>query len=238
MTSVPAVRIQSNQGEYLLRDRIDPLAGLVKYQVQPDWLTHRWNFAVRPVAPAPAVFPVSATPDLWPDTSYCALTERWQYFWVDLLAMAKYGKLLNQLDKADAGFVLKAFKGLTSSTAFLNNYKGTDRYHNYPGRENVTKPDPQCESLICAGNAVYSESAPVRNRRGKWMIQILTFKVYDAPPPVTRETLSDPRVHVATTVKRNQTMGYFGHLGLNVRVPFPLLTKSPAWYPLEDVEPL
>lgn len=236
MTFAPASSIALGDAKYILRAApVDETGGLAKYYVLPDWETQRWGHNVRPVAPAPAVFPLSSTPDGWPDSTYCPLNERWQYFWVDLLAMAKYGKILASLSKTQAGYILKAFKGLTGSKAFITNYKGTDKYRNYPGRENTTMPDPQMESLMCCGNYVYSDAALVKNSKGKMMVNVMTFKYYETPPVVTADTLKDPRVHIARTVRTNKTLGNFPHLG-GVPVPFPLLTRGPAWYPLAEMK--
>ena len=237
MTFAPASSITLRNGaEYILRAApSDGTDGLAKYYVLPDWETQRWGYAVRPVAPAPAVFPLSSDPNTWPDTIYCQLSERWQYFWVDLLAMAKYGKIFSKLNSTQRGYILKAFKGLTGSKAFIANYKGTDIYHNYPGRENIDKPDPQMESLMCCGNYLYSDTAPLKNSKGKMMVKVLTFKYYETPPVVTGDILRDPRVHIAKTVRTNKTLGGFPHLD-GVPVPFPLLTRGPAWYPLAEMK--
>lgn len=232
MTFAPANSVSIGQDEYILRQ--ERPSSLFKYYVLPDWETARWGYAVRPVAPAPAVFPLSSSPDGWPDTTYCPLNEKWQRFWVDLLSMAKYQKVFASLNKTQAGYILKAFKGLTGSKAFITNYKGTDVYHNYPGHENVNKPDPQMESLMCTGNYVYSDYLPVKNRKNKLMVSVKTFRYYDTPPLVTMDTLLDERVHIAKTVRTNKTLGNFPHLG-GTPVPFPLLTRGPVWYPLGEM---
>ena len=206
-----------------------------RYLVLPDQYIHRFNFHMRPVlktvSGTPAVLPVSIFGQ-WPTTIYCKFPERWQFYHCDLLALSKYGKTFSKLSKVQKFFVIRAFKGTTGSINAFNNGKGTDYYACYPSRQNLNKPDPSWESLICAGNYVYSDSEPIKDFKGRWMVKVLSFLEGDTPPA---PSLDDPRVQIATIIRRDGSLRGFPHLK-GSKTYFPFLTKQPCVYPLEDLQ--
>jgi hypothetical protein len=206
-----------------------------KYLVLPDQFTHRWKFQMRPVlktvSGTPAIFPVSVLNE-WPTTNWCFLNERWQWYWVDLLSLSKYGKVYKNLSKVQKFFIVRAFKGATTSDRAFNNGKGTDDYRCYPSNQNKNRPDPRMESLVCAGNFVYSAHEPVKDSKGRWMVQLYSFLENDIPPT---SSLEDPRVQVATIIRRDGSLRGFPQLK-GSKTYFPFLTKQPCYYPLEDLQ--
>lgn len=199
--------------------------------VKPDWETRRWGYKVRGAVNNPAIMPVSATPERYPETDFAKVPPEWIAFCKDLLAMQKFGQNLSQLDKPQRNFILTAFNDVYSGDKAFNN--------GHP----ATGPDPRQESLICAGNWAYIlDRTTVRTRAkdadGKnWgkieMVKLYSFLTSEEPPVVTRATLSDPRVQRATTANRGW-LGNFPQLK-GVPVLFPFLTSSYHWYPMSEL---
>jgi len=219
---------------------------MIEYRVKLDWETIRFKFkprfilfpnpkrpAYKPPKGTPAVFPVSNL-DSWPTTTFCNYPARWQWYTIDLLALSKYGVYYDFLHKKEKAFILRAFKGLTGSINAFNNGKGTDKFRCYPcdkGSANARKADPKWESLICGNNFVYGLETKV-NKKGREMVRLHSFLESDFPPIAN---LNDPRVQVATIVKRNRTVTNFPQLK-GAKVYFPFLTKGVVWYPLDELE--
>jgi len=195
--------------------------------VKPDWETRRWNYKQRGTGNMPAIFPTSAEPENWPETDFCKMPVRWVEFWKDLLAMQKYGLVMKQLTPVQRNFILTAFNDIGSNDKFLNNNHAANG------------PDPRQESLICAGNWVYildrtEVRTKAKDENGKnWgkieMVKLYSFLTSDNPPPVTKQTLHDPRVQTATIAYK----GYLGNFTQLKGVPvvFPFLTNGYRWYP-------
>lgn len=206
-----------------------------KYLVLPDQFTHRWKFQMRPVlktvSGTPAIFPCSNLNE-YPTTNWCFFSEKWQWFLMDLLSLSKYQKRYILLNRVQQFFILRAFKGMTGSTNAFNNGKGTDDFKCYPTKQNMNRPEPRWESLVCAGNYVYSQYEPVKNSHGDWMVKLFSFLEEETPP---LPSLDDPRVQVATIIRRDGTLRGFPQLK-GAKSYFPFLTKAPVYYPLNDLQ--
>lgn len=216
-----------------------PASNLTLMYVKPDWQTERWGFKPRPVAPDPGIFPISATPEEWPQTDFCWFPEKWQWFHCDLLAMKKYGKLLNELTASQRTTIITAFQGVTRTDRAYNNYNGTDKFNCYPCKKTNRGADPKWESLITCGNkvSILDERKALSGRnKGKTFVMIDSFKAGANPPVVTKELLLDPRVQYAKTVNPGRYLTNFTQLGAGVEVPVPILTKGTRWYLKSELE--
>jgi hypothetical protein len=218
----------------------DPI-DLPRYYVLEDWNSARWNYKVRDTAHpgTPAIMPVSSTENNWPQTDFCGVPVKWLNFWRNLLSMQMYGLLYikpdgkTELIREQYNLITSKFKDLAAGNkAFMNGH----------GLETA---NPRFESLITCGNYVYELSrltATGGKYKGKTMIMLLSFDVNDDPPPVTKETLKDPRVQWAKIVNQPKVPGQEGYLTnfphLNTKpVPVPFLTSGRHWYPLSELRP-
>lgn len=99
--------------------------------VKSDEQTYRWDFTTRPVAPDPAIFPVSVTPEAWEQTDFCRFGKDWQWCQADLLSMQMYGKLYSTLRVIQKQIIINVFLKLTQSDRAYNNNNGTDTKNCY-----------------------------------------------------------------------------------------------------------
>jgi hypothetical protein len=187
---------------------------------------------VRRVAPDPCIFPISGKNN-WPQTDFCWFPERWQWYQVHGMAMAKYGKFWADLTLAERSLVVTAFKGLTGSDKIFNNRQGTDQYNCYPsatGRDpEIRGNDPKWESIFVGGQE-YSFYPAVTNDDGWAMRQVYSFYSYENPPPVSYDMLEDPRWQICKIINQDCTFQKFPQLQ-GVDVPALILTNGPRYYP-------
>lgn len=212
-----SIRKTSPQSKFLMR-------------VKSDQFTVHWGGQVRNTAPAPAVF---RTGDIEDNSNMqrAKFTEAWQWFHVDLLALAKYGMPFKQLSAISQNDIVRAFKGMTTSNAAFNNRAGTDQFNCYPSKETDRPGDPLQDPLICAKD-VKEVLAVKINGHGTQMALLRSFDQDETPPA---PDLSDPRVGWATVINEDGTIHNFPQLG-GTPVPYVYLSASPCWYPLEEME--
>lgn len=229
MISVPD-SIQFGSALYGRRPAVD----LDRFYVLPDWQTKRFNFAPRPAAPDPGIFPVSADVNEWPQTDFCPFGESWQWFYVYVLAMAKYHRLWNDLTRDEKSYIIRAFKGITGSDKAFNNNNGTDIKSCYPCGE-IRNEGAKWESLITCRNYVWAKPA-VTNAAGRRFRELYSFHSGDAPPSVTMDILNDPRIQTACIVNPDRTFQEFPQLD-GTPVPALFLTRGPRLYPEDEMIP-
>ena len=213
---------------------------LRRYWVKPDWLSPYWGYQPRPSAPAPAV---NRSGEIGNHTYFrrAWLTEEWQWFWADLLALSKYQRVYAELTSDEQAFITRAFGGLTGDHLAFTNNAGSGTRNCYPCGETDRGEDMKIDPLICGGNTVLG-SDPVQNERGEWMVKVYSFDANQPPPPATLAMLDDPRVLWATIISTNRlpdgSFHLFGFPQLKdgTRVPYPYLTVEEYYYPLEELE--
>lgn len=214
---------------------LPPGAGLNRYRVKRDQDTRKWKHAVRPAAvrqgSAPAVFRTGVIEN---NESFARaqFTEAWQWFAVQLLAKAKFGLSFDGLAGEQRDYILRAFSSLYQSNRAFTNGKGVDNCNSYPTGETGRGEDPRIDPLICADDVI--AGGAVRNAQGRWMVKVLSFRQNEAPPI---PDLADPRVMWATIIRRDGDIRNFPQLGGD-RVPYPLISVEPYFYPLEELVPL
>lgn len=195
---------------------------------------------VRPVAPDPMIFPLCKDINRWPQTDFCWFPERWQWYLVHGLAMAKYHKFWSDLTRDEKSLIITAFKGLTGSDkVFNNNGHGTDEKNCYPsvtGRdEEIRGEDPRWESLII-GRQDYDFLPAVENSKGEKMRQIVSFYSYNVPPDPSYDMLEDSRWGICKVINPDCTVQRFPQLQ-GIDVPFLVLTNGPRFYPERYTRP-
>jgi hypothetical protein len=209
------------------------------YGVLPDGRNPEWDFRPRPVAPDPAVNRTGGIDDYKKTMRRSPFLAAWQWFDMDLLSLAMYGKLYKDLTKTQQNFILGKFKGLYAGNAFITNGAGVDTCNCYPcgGADARRGKEPKIDSLIMA----YKPGSPrgglqvleVReNAKGVDMARINGFRWNSTPPP---PNLNDPRVGWATTIEANGNVSNFGHLE-GKPVPYAIIQFEPCWYPLRGLE--
>ena len=204
--------------------------------VRPDWETDRWDFAPRPAAPDPGIFPVSKTPESWPQTDYCWFPARWQWAQCDLLALQQYGKLLDDLGKTERAIIIHVFQELTKTDRAYNNYNGTDKYICYPCGKTDRERHPKWESLITCDNEVEildRQKSKSGKYRGESFVLLNSFLSYQNPPRFTKAMLKqDRRIHFAKVVNQGRYTTNFWFKGWKVGLPMPVLflTAGYRWY--------
>lgn len=203
------------------------------WYVKPDWKTRRFSYKVRPAVNNPAVFPISALPEQWPQTDFAPLPARWVKFWYDIGSLQMFGAPFDDLTFDQKAFMRTKMNDIMGGDkAFFNQHDGNG-------------PQPMQESLICAGNMVeILDRRTVNLKRAKdpdgrqWgiteMVRLNSFLIGDMPPPVTLELLSDVRIQRATIVHRDW-IGEFPHFG-GKPVLFPVITRAYYWYPMCELE--
>jgi len=223
---------------YQEKEKADPLAGLICYRVKADKDSPYWRANPRPgltrtnAKGVPAVSPASPTPE-WPDTSRCDMTEPWQLFGADLFALAKYGKVYEDLTNSKRLYIANKYTNTMGDDKFISDGSGMHGNRNYLLNTNMNKGYPRQESKIITGQFVYSfDYWPiVENDDGVRMVRLFSFLRSQTPP---KPDLADPRVIIAMVVKRNGTYGQFPQLG--VPLPYAFLTEGPAYYPEPELE--
>lgn len=211
--------------------------------VKPDWETYRFNFGNRLVTPDPGIFPVSKVPENWPQTDFCWFGREWQWCQVELLTMQMYGKLFDDLNVSQKQIIINVFLKLTQSDRAYNNKNGTDIKNCYPsvnGQPTIRNEDAKWESLITCGNIVrILEQKKILTGRnvGREFVRLDSFYSYETPPVVTKELLSDPRVHYAKIVNYGNylTNFHYGEWPVGLPMPVLFLTNGPRWYDLREL---
>lgn len=196
--------------------------------VQPDQYTARWRYAVRPAAPAPAVFRTGVIDD---NLSFrrAIFSERWQYYALDLLCLSAYGRKYSQLSSSERDVMLQAFLSVYKGTdpgRFLTNYAGVDTHKSYPTGEIAGRDDAKIDPLICAGNVVQGVV------EGS-MVRLVSFDAASEPP---EPALDDPRVLRATIINRDGALRDFPQLSaFGASVFYPYVTAHACYYPLSEL---
>jgi hypothetical protein len=217
-----------------------PTGQLRRYWVKPDWLSPFWGYRPRDVAPNPAV---NRTGEIDNRLNFrrARLNEAWQWFWADLMALAKYQRVYSGLTLDEKAFVSHAFKGLTSDGRAFTNNAGSSTRNCYPCGETDRGEDMRVDPLICAGNTLLGGD-PVRNARGQWMVKMYSFNANQPPPVATLAMLDDPRVLWATIISTKKfpdgsySLFRFPQLKDGTDVPYPYMTVEDYYYPLEELE--
>ena len=217
-----------------------PTGELRRYWVKPDWLSPYWGYGPRPAAPAPAV---NRSGEILNRTSFrrARLTEAWQWFWADLMALAKYQRVYSALTLDEKAFISRAFGGLTGDHLAFTNNAGSSTKNCYPCGETDRGEDMKLDPLICGGNTLLG-SDPVRNERGEWMVKMYSFDANQPPPVATLDMLNDPRVLWATIISTKKfpdgsySLFGFPQLKDGTPVPYPYMTVEDYYYPLEELE--
>lgn len=217
--------------------------------VKSDEHTIRWNFTTRPVAPDPAIFPISVTPEAWEQTDFCVFNKEWQLCHADLLSMQMYGKLLPALTPTQRQIIVNVFQKLTQSDRAYNNNNGTDKKNCYVttnGVPIIRGEEAKWESLITAGNKVRileKKTALFGRNTGLEFGRIHSFYSYEKPPIVTVELLSDPRVQYAKNINPAPIGGepyltnfHYGEWPVGMPMPVPILTSGPRWYDMRELQ--
>jgi len=208
------------------------------YRVKEDQYCASWGYKVRQAAfdlgSAPAV---NRTGEQSNPANFIRskFTRPWQFFWADLLSVKVFGVLYNELGTDDAKGIEGVFSGLTKSDKFLTNRFGTDNCNNYISGD-MRSEDPLIDPLVCAGSIV--RVLDIQNG----MAKLWTFKEWEAPPPVTKETLSDPRVLTATNIFPDGHLTNFDNLYIKYptlsdhSVPYPYISSQTCWIALDNLE--
>lgn len=222
--------------------------------VKPDWLTERWRnedgeYDVRPVAPDPSIFPVSVTPESWEQTDFCRFGKDWQWCQAELLSMQMYGKPYVELRVIQKQIIINVFLKLTQSDRAYNNNNGTDIKNCYVtlnGIPIIRGEDAKWESLITAGNKVRileKKTALFGKNTGREFGRLQSFYSYEKPPVVTKELLSDPRVHYAKIINPAPPGGqpyltnfHYGEWPVGLPMPVLFLTNGPRWYDIRELQ--
>jgi len=211
-----------------------------RYWVKPDWLSPYWGFRPRSSAPAPAVNR-SGEIDNRNNFRRANLTEAWQWFWADLMALAKYQRVYSALTLDEKAFISRKFGNLTGDHLAFTNNAGSLTKNCYPCGLTDRGEDMKIDPLICGGNTLLGGD-PVRNSNGQWMVKMYSFKATEPPPVATLEMLNDPRVLWGTIISTRQlpdgsySLFTFPHLMDGVDVPYPYMTVEDYYYPLEELE--
>src|SRR3990167_4223115 len=191
------------------------------YRVLGDLQSPLWDKTVRDSAPAPAVNRTGRFEN-YKEFDRPKYTEAWQWFDVDLMCLAAYGRLHQQLMPAELAHIVGKWTGMTGSMAAFNNQHGTDIGNNYPAGKTDRGEDPLFDPFICAGTRVQV----LEIREG--MARLNAFRSQEDPPaPI----LSDPRVVYAKTIREDGSIGNFGHLG-GLPVPYAYKSSHDSWFPM------
>lgn len=172
---------------------------------------------------------------------YTPLTEEWQFFWFDICCLTYYGKLHNQITKAQYTWLAKRWTSVGANTTAFTNAHGLDRYQNHVlGTNLTTREKPAIYTLWCGG-ACTKEISKVTNRYGQTMLLIPTFDGTKSPPDVkTIDIRNDPRIFLATNITRtkigtgyaiNPFPQFWNKDNVYQDVPVILLAKRPVYYP-------
>lgn len=222
--------------------------------VKSDEKTYRWGFGVRPVAPDPAIFPVSASPEAWHQTDFCRFGKDWQWCQAELLSMQMYGKPYADLRVIQKQIIINVFLKLTQSDRAYNNYNGTDLKNCYVTLngvpiirgDGVNGEDAKWESLITAGNKVRileRKTALFGRNVGREFGRLQSFYSYEKPPVVTKELLNDPRVHYAKIINPAPPGGvpyltnfHYGEWPVGLPMPVLFLTGGFRWYDMRELQ--
>lgn len=217
------------------------------YGVLPDGRNPEWGFKPRAVAPAPSVNRTGGIEDYKETMRRSPFLSAWQWFDVNLLSLAMYGKVYSKLLREQRDLILGKFKGMYAGNAFITNRAGVDEFNCYPcgGADAMRGSDPKIDPLICA----YKPGSPrgglqvleIReNESGVEMGLINGFR-YNSTPPTPN--LDDPRVGWATTIEKNGNVSNFGWGDRfeperrGEPLPYAIIQFEPCWYPMLGLEP-
>lgn len=200
--------------------------------VLPDGQNPEWGMKPRAAAPDPAVNRTGGLDDYKGTMRRSSFLAAWQWFDLDLLALAMHGKVYRDLTREQRGFILSKFKSIYAGNAAFTNRAGVDKFNCYPCGETRRGEDPKIDPLICA----YKPGSPrgglqvleVRtNNKGVQMARINGFRWNSTPPA---PDLNDPRVGWATVIEADGGVSNFGHLG-GEPVPYAIIQFESCWYP-------
>lgn len=209
--------------------------GWLRAQVLHDWLSGAIDppYTVREVAPDPEVFRIGVKND-HKSHDKVRLNREQQFFWADLLAMHKYGKLLANCNDDEARFIRGKFGALIGpSVAFTN--RATPECRNYVSDIGKGYGEPALAALLCGGCTIWVKPAGT-NIRGVAMVEVFSFLDGESLPQVTPALLLDPRVLWATAIFARESVRPFSTLGEGVGVPYPLITAERYYFPASGVQ--
>lgn len=236
---------------YLEEERYKP------YWVNPDWLlspkTDR-NYGERDWTPA-----INRFGFINQHSSYtrAEMTEHWQWFQADVLALQKYGAHYWELGTAAREFIKTKFTSLYHYKRFATNGTGfgdpNDPRANYVKGENLGSPNPAFEPFICATITVWGEVVQYEKDNGQIidMLEALAWNMYDEPPNnYGLEILHDQRMMFAANIRKDinpngtQDIAPFDQLNDPppvtevIEVPYPFVVRpGNGYYPLAYLTP-
>lgn len=201
--------------------------GWRRYWVKPDWESAAWGFRVRDAAPAPAINRIGekAKTDNHVKTPF---TRELQFFWADIVSMHLYGMLFQDLFEPQRDYVASRINALMGPKLAFFNRSVDERVAYFLTNENIDAALPRFAPLICAGCTVWGIP------EGE-VVKIASFLASVPLPPVTQDTLLDPRVLWATIIDPDKHVSPFPQLD-GESVPYPLVTVAPYYFPLQGLQ--
>ena len=208
---------------YILRDM---------QQHDPEYHTYDndGNLGPRPAAPAPAVFVLGEARNN-KNSHNVLLTRELQLFNADLMSLSEYGRLFDDLTKAERERIGSAFRGVFGDTkAFANNtgFQGAEPKADYVNNKDLGALLPAYDKIRTCGTNSHT-GVEVGN-----MLQVDTFDPNNLPKNYGIEILQDSRVFWATIQYRGGVVNQFPNLTYGV--PLALVSRYPVHYPLENVQ--
>lgn len=178
-----------------------------------------------------------------PDTAkvlypaFVDMTREWQWYWVDVFSLSRFGALYKDLSEMNKAYVRNAFKGVTVGwRAFTNRRSWNNGYADYVNGVNVNSDPMGQETINCGGNVVEVLSDKVR-LGGKDVYKVRTLDGTKKPPnPLEVNLAKTPwLVFEATISRREQVLvgGSWDGKTWNERIEigFPQLGGSPVPVP-------
>lgn len=154
------------------------------------------------------------------------MTRAWQFYWVDLFSLSRYGKLYKALNSTEKLLINNAFRGVTVGWRAFNNKHGwDDGYADYVNNVNTRSAPMGQETITTGGNVVELLSGKMRTG-GVDCYKVRTLRAKDGPPdPLKVNHIDTPHLVFKATISRRE--GYNAITGKWARedivIPFPQL---------------
>jgi hypothetical protein len=133
------------------------------------------------------------------------MTEDWQWYWVDVFSLSKYGMLYKNLSATRQEYIRTAFKSCTAGfRAFTNGTGWNNGYANYVNGINLDADPMKQETINTGGNVVELLSEIIRiGGKNVYKIRALDGTLPPPNPILVNSTTTPWLVFKATISKRH-----------------------------------
>lgn len=140
------------------------------------------------------------------NSGWVKLTKAWQFYWVDIFSLSKFGRLYGQLSTYEKNEINSGFASATHGGRAFTNGKGWNNgYADYVNNVNPNAPPMEQETIITGGNIVELVDGKKIRWGGKDVYRVMTLDGLASPPnPLEVNHIKTPWLVFKATISRRE----------------------------------